>query len=276
VTLSESLHRAGVRGPLRREVLEPFLTGVLADDPGPSSAAFVRLLVRSFLLGTPAVPAEGMAALPRLLGADLVDRLTLGARVDGVEAVESRTWRTTTAAGSWTSRAVVVATDPPTAERLLGVRAPRMNGLVTHWYATDEPPQPARLLVVDGRRTGRRPRGPVVNAAVVSSAAPTYAPPGRHLVQATCLLRERPPAEADVRRHAGELFGCATGAWQEVTRHEIRAALPMQAPPLRVRQGVDLGGGRFVCGDHRDTASIQGALASGHRTARAVATWLSR
>jgi hypothetical protein len=25
-----------------------------------------------------------------------------------------------------------------------------------------------------------------------------------------------------------------------------------------------------VCGDHRDTASIQGALVSGHRTAEAV------
>jgi predicted NAD/FAD-dependent oxidoreductase len=33
---------------------------------------------------------------------------------------------------------------------------------------------------------------------------------------------------------------------------------------------VALGDGVFVCGDHRDTPSIQGAMASGRRTARAV------
>ncbi|MFM7871794.1 MAG: FAD-dependent oxidoreductase [Actinomycetota bacterium] len=33
-----------------------------------------------------------------------------------------------------------------------------------------------------------------------------------------------------------------------------------------------LGEGLFVCGDHRDTASIQGALYSGRRCAEAVLT----
>jgi hypothetical protein len=30
-----------------------------------------------------------------------------------------------------------------------------------------------------------------------------------------------------------------------------------------------------VCGDHRDTASIQGALFSGRRTGEAVRAWLA-
>lgn len=41
-------------------------------------------------------------------------------------------------------------------------------------------------------------------------------------------------------------------------------------PPLEVRSPVTLGDGVFVCGDHRDTASIQGALVSGQRAAEAV------
>jgi predicted NAD/FAD-dependent oxidoreductase len=41
-------------------------------------------------------------------------------------------------------------------------------------------------------------------------------------------------------------------------------------PPLQVRAPVTLGDGVFVCGDHRDTASIQGALVSGQRAAEAV------
>ncbi|MGM0670097.1 MAG: FAD-dependent oxidoreductase [Gemmatimonadota bacterium] len=33
---------------------------------------------------------------------------------------------------------------------------------------------------------------------------------------------------------------------------------------------VRLGPGRFVCGDHRETASLQGAIHSGRRAAREV------
>jgi len=46
-------------------------------------------------------------------------------------------------------------------------------------------------------------------------------------------------------------------------------------PPLHPRAAVSLGDGVFVCGDHRDTASIQGALVSGNRTAEAVHTTLA-
>jgi Flavin containing amine oxidoreductase len=59
-----------------------------------------------------------------------------------------------------------------------------------------------------------------------------------------------------------------------VVRHDIPGALPEQPAPLRTRQPVDLGDGLFVAGDHRDTASIQGALVSGRRAAAAVAARL--
>ena len=41
-------------------------------------------------------------------------------------------------------------------------------------------------------------------------------------------------------------------------------------PPLDVRDPVALGDGLFVAGDHRDSASVQGALVSGRRAAWAV------
>jgi phytoene dehydrogenase-like protein len=263
-----SLDGAGVDGPIRREVLEPFLAGVLAQLPGSTSAHFVRLLVRSFLLGTPGVPASGSAALPEQL-ARQVPEVTLEARVDRVEPVAGG-HRVRTVRGSVTGRAVVVATDPHAAERLVGVPAPPMNGLVTSWYAVEEPPTADGVVVVDGRR-----RGPVVNAAVMSAVAPSWAPPGAHLVQATTLLGGAAPEDAVVRRHAGEMFGVDTGGWREIVRHVIPDALPAQPPPLVARRDVALGDGLFVCGDHRDTASVQGAMVSGRRTATAVRRWLA-
>ena len=71
-------------------------------------------------------------------------------------------------------------------------------------------------------------------------------------------------------------MGVSTARWDVVTRHDIERALPEQSAPLRVRQPVALGDGLFVAGDHRDTASIQGALVSGRRAARAVLSSLRR
>ena len=43
----------------------------------------------------------------------------------------------------------------------------------------------------------------------------------------------------------------------------------MAAPHPLIR-GCRVGPGRYVCGDHRATGSVQGALASGARAAREV------
>jgi predicted NAD/FAD-dependent oxidoreductase len=49
--------------------------------------------------------------------------------------------------------------------------------------------------------------------------------------------------------------------------------LPDQTAPAldQVERSVDLGDGLFVCGDHRETASIHGAMHSGWRAAQAAA-----
>ena len=93
---------------------------------------------------------------------------------------------------------------------------------------------------------------------------------GRHLVQASALL---PPSGADVslgsiRTHAAELLGCTPTGWQTLAVHRIPDALPAQTPPFSTRRTVRVAPGLHVCGDHRDTASIQGALVSGRRTAQ--------
>lgn len=271
-SLQRSLDDARATGALRTEVLEPFLAGVLLEEAGTTSAAFARLLLRSFLRGTPGVPAAGMQALPDQLAARLAAPPRLAHPVDSLTPVTGGV-RVSGAGTTITARAAVVATDPRSAERLAGVTAPPMNGVVTDWFATDEPPSPDPLLVLDarGRRGGHR-AGPVLNTAVVSNAAPSYAPPGRHLVQASCLLDTdgAPPALAIVRRQLAEVYEHSTSGWEPLARHVIPEALPAQPPPLQVRSPVVTGPGVFVCGDHRDTASLQGALVSGRRAARRV------
>ena len=50
-----------------------------------------------------------------------------------------------------------------------------------------------------------------------------------------------------------------------------RLPVHVQAPPTDFQRPVDLGKGLFVCGDHRDCATLNGALVSGRRAATAAA-----
>lgn len=273
--LGSALDRVGLDG-LLRTVVERFFAGVLLEDRQATSERYALLLTWMFARGVPGLPRAGMHALPAQLAAGLRDRLSLDTPVETVAAAGARV--TVTAAGrATTARAVVLATGPVEAEQLLDVVVPATKGVVTTWWEADELPTDSDLLHVDGRS---RAGGPVVNCAVVSQAAPSYAPAGRHLVQASALLGATgatgAPTETDVRRHAGELLGCRTDRWRELVRHEVPHALPAQPAPYSAQRPVDLGGGLFVCGDHRDTGSIQGALVSGQRAADAVRARLGR
>jgi len=262
-TLAESLDRARLTGPLRTGVVEPFLAGVLADWEATSSANLAALLVRSFVLGSPSVPALGMGRLPELVAATLPPgTLRLGTPVNQVAADAVRTED----GERIPARAVVVATDPDTAGALTGRPTPRMKSLTTFWHTAEEPPTRIPMLHLDRDR-----RGPVVNTAVMTAVAPSYAPAGRPLV-ATSVVGADGGADAEraARAHAGLIYGVQAQKWDLVTTHVVRAALPSQPPPLEHRRPVRVADTLFWAGDHRDTASIQGALVSGRRAATAV------
>jgi phytoene dehydrogenase-like protein len=257
-TIGETLQPFGA---ITDRVLAPFLRGVLFDDSMTTSRRFVELVLRSFVRGTPSVPSAGMGAIPLQLAAGLDVRLSM--------PVRSAT-PTSVALGDGTTiaaRAVVVATDPAAAAALLpGLAVPHMNSGTTWWHLADVPSsaltQGIPVLVVDPDR-----RGPVVNSVAVSAAAPAYAPDGRALVATTALGLD--VDEADVRRHLALMHGCDVDHWATVAVHRIAACVPAmpQGAPLTREASYD---GVFVAGDHRDTASIQGALVSGRRIASAV------
>ncbi|WP_231121754.1 NAD(P)/FAD-dependent oxidoreductase [Motilibacter peucedani] len=251
VSAAEAFEAAGIRGPLLESVLRPFLAGVLGERELTTSRRFVDLVLRSFVRGDPAVPAAGMQAIPEQLAAWLpAGTLTLGHRVEDLTGLRR------------SSRAVVVATDPVTVARLLpGTGRPATNALTTYYHLAPEPPSDEPAIVVDGLA-----RGPVVNSVVLTNVAPSYAP-GRVLVSSTVLGRAEEP---EVRRHLATMYAVPTDAWSLVATYDLPHALPAQRPPTELRRPVALGDGVYVAGDHRDTASQQGALVSGRRAARAV------
>jgi hypothetical protein len=154
---------------------------------------------------------------------------------------------------------------------LIGLTTPAMHGLTTFWHVADEPPTRSGALHVDADR-----RGPVVNTLVISHSVRSYSPDARALIASTVLGAAGAEVEAVVRRQLAHVYGTATDAWELLATHVLPRALTAVPPPMDARSPVDLGGGLFVAGDHRDTSSIQGALVSGRRAADAVLAHLGR
>jgi predicted NAD/FAD-dependent oxidoreductase len=133
--------------------------------------------------------------------------------------------------------------------------------VTTHLHVLPASPWPAPLIVLG------EPGGRLVNTVVVSDAQPRYSPDGRALIASSSLV---PTAEQDVREEIARVHGVRAAELEHLTTVTVIGAQPAALPPFDLRRTVELGGGLYVCGDHRDTPSIQGAMASGARAARAV------
>jgi hypothetical protein len=274
VTTAEALRRRRIEPSTVDRLLRPFLTGVFLEPGLATSSRFFDLVLRSFVRGSPGLPAAGMQARPeevaRPLPPDVV-RLSTPAR-------SLAPGRVVTDSDVVSARAVVVAVDPGAVDTLLpGFNAPPMRSVTTWYHTTPGTPGSALLggkpfLVVDGEH-----RGPVINSSVLSNVAATYAPDGATLVSSSVLGTGAATAdENEVRKHLRVLYGRSTESWQLVERVEVPAALPAMPPPLPLRKPVRYVDTTYVCGDHRDTGSIQGALVSGRRAAAAVLSDLGR
>jgi len=263
VSTRETLRRWRVGDELVEVVLGRFLAGVFLEPDLATSSRFFHLVWRCFVRGTPSVPALGMQAIPEQLAAGLPGgAVELGTTVTGVAPYEVRT----TTGRLRARRGVVVAADPRTAAALVPqVPLAVMRSVTTVYHSAPEAPLAEPMLVLDADDQL------VLSTVVMSQAARTYAPAGSHLVSTSVLgadhgadLHER------VRERLGRLYGVSTSGWEHLRSYAIPGALPAMLPPLALRKPVRIVDGLFVCGDHRDTGSIQGAMVSGRRAAVAL------
>ena len=271
-TTQEALRAAGLGASLIDGFFRPFLAGITLDPSLAVSARFARFVLGSLMAGPTVVPAQGMGEL----GAQLAARLPAGAIRLGTRASSVDDDGVTLARGARVdAAAVVVAAEGPEAARLVrGLPDPGSVSTTCLWYDAPASPRPGGALVLDGDGTG-----PVNNVAVLSDVAPGYAPPGRALVNASLAgiaAEDDDALDARTRAQLRGWFGPQVDAWRRLRVDRVAHAQPRQAPgtldpPQRpVRRSERL----WVCGDHRDTASLNGALASGRRAGAEVASAL--
>ena len=258
----DALRSAGFSQRMIETFFRPLFGGVQLDPQLATSRRMFDIIFRSLSEGQSVLPARGMQALPEQLASRLhPNTIHLNSPVeslDGTKVILRNGERIA-------ARAVVVATDGPTASTLLGLPAVQSRTAGCVYFSADTPPNDKKYVILDGSG-----KGPVLNVAIISNVAPSYAPPGKHLIAAALPGVITGDLEQLARKQLREWWGPQVDSWKHLRTYAISHGGPVQSAPFSPKQRVSLGDGRFVCGDHRDTGSIQGALYSGRRCGEAV------
>ena len=257
-----ALRRAGFSETIISRFFRPLFGGIQLDPSLTTSRRMFDIIFRSLGEGDAAVPRLGMGALPKQMADRLPGLVHLNTKV---ASLDGRTV-VTTDGRRIDARAVIIATELPAARDLIGLqeRVSRSAGAV--YFAADDAPTDSRLVILDG--TGK---GPVLNAAVMSNVATSYAPAGKHLIVAALPQRIEGDLESMARDQMRTWWGPQVDAWRHLRTYRIAHAGVEQRPPFSPKRNIAFGNGVFVCGDHRDTGSLQGALFSGRRCGELVA-----
>jgi len=275
-SIDTALRNRGFSDKFVEQFAAPFYGGITLDRSLSSSRFVFEYTFKMLATGNIAVPAEGMGAISA--------QLATSARETGVTVESETTVESVSADGdrvvvetpaeTLTADAAIVATDPSTARELTGCESipTTGRGCVTQQFAlprTQELQTGRRLLL---NAADERPN----QVAHMSAVAPEYAPETRHLLSAT-FLGEQTESDDQLATEVRE----ALEAWFPENRfddlellrsHRIPFAQLEQAPGfLDTRAGTDdPAGNMYLAGDYTTWSSIQGALTSGQRAARAV------
>jgi len=267
-TLEALQSRWGFSSAMIDRFFRPFLGGIFFDRTLEASSRMFEFVFKMFAEGRTVLPAGGIDQMPMQMRRHLPDEaVRLNAEVETVaeQSVTLRDGETLEAPH------VVVATEAPEANRLVGDVSPTGGRSTTClYYDAPRSPLDAPLLVLNGEGVG-----PINNVAVPSDVAPGYAPDDRALVSVVIVGT---PAETgaalrrSVREQLIDWFGLQAGGWTHLQTQHLPYALPEQAPPFLSppEKEVRRRPGLYVCGDHRRTASLNGAIAAGRAAADAV------
>jgi phytoene dehydrogenase-like protein len=268
ITTAEYLDRCGFSENTIERFFRPFFGGVFLERELESPLAKFAFVFNMFARGPAALPERGMAAIPAQLAETLPEATVMtGRRVERIDAPD-----VVLADGErLRARCVVVATDVTSATALLpGLGDPGWNATVTLSFAAPDAPIDEPILALDG--TGA---GPVNHLCVPSRVSPSYAPPGAALVSANVVgfcRDSQGDLEASVRRQLRGWFGESVDRWRLIRMDRIDRALPRAVRPAEAAGNAwsHPAESVYVCGDHLDGASINGAMRSGRLVAEAV------
>jgi len=264
----EVLHAYQFSDAMMTRFFHPFLSGVFLETGLTTPCWIFELVWGAFCRGETALPRDGIGAIAQQLAAPLPsESIRLNHAVQHIQGsslvLES--------GEQLNGDVLVVATDYATAARLRGEQGTSTSarGSMTLYFDAPAAPQRGPWLILNGEGTGF-----VRTLCVLSEAAPSYAPTGRALISVT--TTEQIGAHDDipqaVRLFLQSWFGSQVDEWRHLRTDHIHRALPpidLLSPGNRTAS-PRVAAGLYLCGDYRESGTLDGALLSGRKAAEAV------
>ena len=268
------LMKDGFSPSMINHFLRPFLGGVFLDPQLSTSSRMLEFVFRMFASGDIAIPADGMSAIPR----QLAERLPRGSisLSSGVESIAGGELILTSGERMQPKR-IVIATESSSAARLLNEKTLNTNWrtTTTHYFVCDQSPNSRRLLMLSGDEYLRDSAHRIGTVVVLSDVAPTYAPRGKCLISVGMAESGSDPqvqsSEEEllaVRSQLTSWFGASVAGWRHLRSYRVPFGLPVVS--CDHQESFRRLGNILICGDHLDTASINGAMSSGMAAAKAL------
>lgn len=274
-TTMDRLQQEGFTTTMIDRFFRPFLGGIFFDNQLQVTSKMFEFVMKSLAKGENCLPEEGIEAVAKQLAAKLPPgTVVLDAQVVRVDAkgVELEDGSRVEA-----EMGVIVATEGPAAAKLLGNALEEDAssrgtpvGTCNLYFTAPNPPVDENVLFLNGEG-----KGIVNNCCFPSSVSRSYAPEGQALISTSTVgimehLGDK-ELERQVREHMATWFGRKeVDTWTHLRTYRIPYAQPNQTPPTNLMRNVRLSKGLYVCGDHRESATLDGALHSGLRAAEAL------
>ena len=259
------LRRRGFSGRMIERFCKPFFGGILLDPKLTTSSRMMEFVYRMFAEGDAALPARGMQAIPEQLAEDLPEgTIELGCQggrrlgrlpAAGQRRGASGAGRGGGHRGSGVGAAVGRRSCHRGAQRLLPVlRGQRAAARRAHPAAQRQHPRPGEQP--DGAEPGftRLCAGRRIPDLGDRAGSPSF---------------DDDSLNRMVRKQLKRWYGLVVEEWRLLRIYRIAHGQPVVSP-LEARRDPRLAPGLYVCGDHRSTPSIQGAMESGRLAAESI------
>jgi Flavin containing amine oxidoreductase len=277
---TEEYLRAHFSESIIDQFFRPFYQGIFLAPLAEQSARMFAFVFRMFSTDPAALPANGIGSVAEQLAASLPSNLV---------TIELNS--PVTDLGALDAPVKIVATDETVAVRLLtafgygSLAEPQALGSICLYFASTRPPPISRpVLILNGDGPGSsRDGGLVNNMFFPTNVAPSYGPPGKTLVSTTIVGNgggmSDDELEAAVRSQMSHWFGeSEVSEWKFLRAYRVGYSQPRQHPESEFdRPPKSMASpGLFLCGDYRNTPTVNGALVSGRLAAEEALAYMKQ
>lgn len=297
-TLNYLSNKQGLSSSMIERFFAPFYQGIFLSPLEYQNSRMFEFVFKMFTEGAACLPAAGMQEICEQIVENFPeDTIEYNTKVKEIKSPgKIIAYSSTGNSEEINCKALVVATDPDMAKILLNgekdgnikkdINIPIGRSSTCLYYGFEgEPPIKDPMLILNGENSLSNNNNwesnvSINNICFPSQVSSTYAPIGCSLASVTVVGHASGVSEDalqdSVRNQLKDWFGDEiVNKWKFLRTYRIKYAQPAQTPPYDIQgRTASLEDGVFICGDHRGTATLNGAIESGRRAAKSVIDYL--